>query len=134
MTNAFRFLVVSAVMATAQPSMAMDQSLTGIWKTGTDDAGGYLHVRFHPCGDKTCGDIVEAFDRDDVSQPAYEHLGRKILWDVETTQSGGFVGLVWAPDTEKTYRAKISFKGDVLKVSGCVAGGLFCRSQNWSPK
>ena len=134
MTNALRFLVVSTVFAAAQPALAMDQDLAGIWKTGTDEAGGYLHVRIQPCGDKICGDIVDAFNEQDESQPDYEHLGRKILWDVVTAKSGGFAGLIWAPDTEKTYRAKISRNGDFLKVSGCVAGGLFCRSQNWSPK
>ena len=41
-------------------------------------------------------------------------------------------GTIWAPDRDKTYRAKMEMlSADQMKVSGCVAGGLICRGQTW---
>lgn len=123
-----------ALAAFAMPgvSAATAQALDGVWKTGTDAEGGYLHVRLHPCGAQFCGDIVSAFEAGGIARPDYEHMGRNILWDIVPNDRGGFAGMVWAPDTEKTYKAKLEFKSMNLEVSGCVVGGLICRSQLWT--
>ena len=39
-------------------------------------------------------------------------------------------GKIWAPDTDKTYRSKMTLSGNALKVSGCV--GPICRGQTWT--
>ena len=41
-------------------------------------------------------------------------------------------GTITDPQAGRTYRAKMALAGDALKVSGCVAGGLLCRSQTWA--
>ena len=41
-------------------------------------------------------------------------------------------GKVWAPDRDKTYKAKMVLDGNALGVSGCVLGGAVCRESMWS--
>ncbi|TIU33013.1 MAG: DUF2147 domain-containing protein, partial [Mesorhizobium sp.] len=35
------------------------------------------------------------------------------------------------PETDKTYSGKATISGASLKMSGCVLGGLICKSQTW---
>ena len=35
------------------------------------------------------------------------------------------------PAKDKTYSGSATLSGNSLKMSGCVLGGLICRSQNW---
>lgn len=125
-------VVLSLLLVAAWSPPVSAQSLTGVWKTGTDTEGGYLLVAFEPCDGGTCGRITSAFDKAGTPQPDYEHIDRKIIWDIAARDTDMFDAVVWAPDTEKTYQAKLEFKKLNLKVSGCVLGGLVCRSQLWS--
>ena len=113
-------------------SAAHAQDVNGIWQTEPGDTGGFLHVTIAPCGDKTCGTIRTAFDGNQAVVTDYEHLGKPIIWDMTSNGNGAWSsGKIWAPDRDKTYRSKMALSGNALKVSGCVAGGLICRSQNW---
>ena len=42
-----------------------------------------------------------------------------------------YSGNITDPETDKTYSGKGALSGNSLKMSGCVFGGLICRSQNW---
>jgi uncharacterized protein (DUF2147 family) len=42
-------------------------------------------------------------------------------------------GTVWAPDDDRTYRARMRREGSGLVVEGCVLGGAICRGQTWTP-
>jgi uncharacterized protein (DUF2147 family) len=45
---------------------------------------------------------------------------------------GNYAGKVWRPSNDKIYIGKIALKGNTLKLSGCIAGGLLCSKQTWS--
>lgn len=42
-----------------------------------------------------------------------------------------YTGQITDPASDKTYNGKAAVNGNNLKMSGCVLGGLVCRSQNW---
>jgi uncharacterized protein (DUF2147 family) len=42
-----------------------------------------------------------------------------------------YTGTITDPETDKTYSGKASVSGSALKMSGCVLGGLICKSQTW---
>ena len=42
-----------------------------------------------------------------------------------------YAGTITDPETDKTYSGKASVSGSALKMSGCVLGGLICKSQTW---
>jgi len=121
------------VAALALPGLANAAPLTGQYQTAPGTTGGFLHVEMGPCSDNpalTCGTILRAFSADGSPDPAYEHLGKPIVWNMADKGNDHWSGgKIWAPDDDKTYNSKMSLNGDVLKVSGCVL--IFCRDMNW---
>ena len=110
-----------------------DQGLAGTWRTAEGDDGGYLHVAIAPCGAAVCGTIAKAFDANGNPSTSYEHLGKRLLWDMKADGGDAYSGgNIWAPDADKTYKSKMSLSGDTLTVKGCVAGGMICRGQDWT--
>ncbi len=45
-----------------------------------------------------------------------------------------YEGKVTDPARQKTYSGKATITGDVMKMSGCVLGGLICRARVWNRK
>ncbi len=123
-------LVSAFIFAMAAPAMA--DPAAGMWQTKADDNGNFGHVQIAPCGAKICGVLVKSFDA--AGKPlASENIGRKIIWNMEPQGDGNYTkGRVWAPDRDKTYRAKMTLSGNDLAVSGCVLGGLICRASDWT--
>lgn len=117
-------LILSAGTCLADP-------VEGVWKTQPGDTGGYLHVTVSKCGEAICGTITQAYKQGGAVSNGYEHLGKRMLWDMQAKGDGAYAGgKIWAPDRNKTYKSKMSLSGNSLKVSGCVA--VICRSQNWT--
>ena len=42
-----------------------------------------------------------------------------------------YTGNITDPANDKTYSGKATLSGASLKMSGCVLGGLICKSQTW---
>lgn len=123
-----KFKILAALIFAGNAAFAQD--LTGIWQTEAGETGGFLHVSIAPCGDKVCGSINRAFDKDLQVISDYPHAGKPIIWDMSSSGDGSWSGgKIWAPDTDKTYKSKMEMVGDNLKVSGCVL--VICRSQVW---
>lgn len=125
--------ITALTLAILLAGMAQADPAEGVWKTAEGEEGGYLHVAIAPCGAALCGTIAAAFGDDGSPSPDYEHLGRRLLWDMQAEGGGAYGdGKVWAPDTGKTYRSKMPLNGAALTVKGCVVGGLICRGQDWA--
>lgn len=126
-----KHLVLAAAMGLAATT-AMADPAAGTWQTEAGDTGGYLHVKISTCGAALCGTIAKAFAADGASSADYEHLGRKMIWDMNADGGGAYSGgKIWAADKNKTYASKMSLSGNSLEVKGCVAGGAICRGQTW---
>ncbi|MDH5453678.1 MAG: DUF2147 domain-containing protein [Paracoccaceae bacterium] len=123
-------LIAAAVFFAAGSAMA--DPVEGLWKTKPDDNGNFGHVQIASCGAKICGVLVKAFDSSGVETPS-DNIGKQIVWDMSSTGDGAYSGgKVWAPDRNKTYKAKMQLSGDMLAVSGCVLGGAICRASDWN--
>ncbi|MHA6263876.1 DUF2147 domain-containing protein [Arenibacterium sp. CAU 1754] len=126
-------LMIGAVLAMGLAGAAQADPVAGTWKTAPGDTGGYLHVAIAPCGKAICGTIKAAFDKAGKNSGDYEHLGKKLIWNMGADGNGSYSGgKIWAPDTDKTYTSKMALKGNKLVVKGCVAGGMICRGQDWT--
>ncbi len=101
----------------------------GMWKTQPDE-GAYAYVRMLPCGDKICGVIERTFD----SGGEYEspNKGKTLVINMVPQGGGSYEGRVWRPANDKIYLGKMKLNGNRLDLSGCVAGGLFCKTQTWA--
>ncbi len=107
-----------------------DTGAIGTWKTESSDKG-YLHVEIAECEDKLCGTIKQQFDLQDQPNAEYEHIGKEMVWNMKSkTDTSWSGGNIWDPSKDKTYKSKMSVKGDTLSVSGCIA--FICRSQAWT--
>ncbi|WP_299349680.1 DUF2147 domain-containing protein [uncultured Shimia sp.] len=124
-------LVMATAFAVLGTSVMADPA-AGLWKTEPGETGGYLHVQIAPCGAALCGTIAAAYDETGAKSPDYEHMGKKLLWDMNADGGGKYSGgQIWAPDTDKTYKSKMSLSGSTLSVRGYVGVSAFGRSQDW---
>jgi uncharacterized protein (DUF2147 family) len=114
-------LLLAPVAATAQP--------VGLWKTEPSDKGAYLYVNIKQCNansDRLCGWITKA-----VNATRTDLVGKVMLKNMRPKGDNRWSkGTIWAPDDDKTYKAKMELDGDVLEVKGCVV--IFCRGQEWT--
>jgi uncharacterized protein (DUF2147 family) len=131
-------IAVLAIFA-AVPTFAADP--TGIWL----NPKGNLRVRVAPCGAPMCGTIVWMKEPNDPTtgeaktdrnnpDPAKRTrplVGVDMLLGMKPSETPGhWAGQVYAPGSGKTYDANMSLESvNVLKIEGCMVGGLFCRAQ-----
>jgi uncharacterized protein (DUF2147 family) len=56
-----------------------------------------------------------------------------VLIDMKPTKKDRWEGQTYNPKSGNTYSSNMTLKsGDVLRVEGCVLGGLFCGGQTWT--
>ncbi len=127
MTRLARPAALAAVMI-ATATLALADPVEGLWQTQEDD-GAYAHVQIAPCGANFCGTIVKTFKAG--AEYSSANLGKQLVREMAPKGGGAYEGKVWRPSNNKVYLGKISVKGDMMKLSGCVAGGLICSKQDW---
>ncbi len=59
-----------------------------------------------------------------------KHAG-KTIGSLKAAGDGKYAGSITDPAMDKTYSGKASISGSTMKMSGCVLGGLICKSQTW---
>ena len=123
--------ITALTSATLLASAAAFADPSGTWQSEEGNDGGYIHVTIGLCGDDSgdyCGTIVDVFENDNTTI-----VGEPIITSMEDRGNGNYRGgRIWAPDEDKWYTSKMKLDGDTLTVSGCVAGGLICRGQDWT--
>jgi uncharacterized protein (DUF2147 family) len=67
----------------------------------------------------------------DASLRTRSLVGIHMISDIQPS-GDGFSGQLYNYKDGKTYSGKMSFQGQAMKLSGCVFGGLICRSQTWA--
>lgn len=129
--------VLTGVMLSA--TTAYGEEAKGLWRSATNDNGGYIHVDIGPCAADAgllCGKIIEAFNEDPArlnKKRRDEIVGKLIIENMESDGAAAWSGgTIWAPDDDETYSSEMELRGDILEVSGCVLGGLICRGQDWT--
>ena len=123
-----RPVILAAALALAGTAAAADP-IEGLWQTQPDE-GSFAHVTIAPCGAAFCGTISRTFkDKAEYDSP---NRGRQIVIDMAPQGGGNYAGKVWRPSNDKIYTGKANVAGDRMSLSGCVAGGLICKSQTWA--
>lgn len=108
-------LAAAALLLGAAPAWA--DPIEGDWRT---QSGATAVIA--PCGEGFC-----------ITLKGGPYSGRRI-GSFQSTGGGRYAGEITDPEKEKTYSGKGVLSGSTLKLSGCVLGGLICRSQNWTKK
>ncbi|MCA0016443.1 DUF2147 domain-containing protein [Mesorhizobium sp. B292B1B] len=55
----------------------------------------------------------------------------KTIGSLKASGDNKYTGSITDPANDKTYSGKATLSGTSLKMSGCVLGGLICKSQTW---
>jgi uncharacterized protein (DUF2147 family) len=120
----FKLMMAGAGLTLAASVMpALAQDVTGTWLRDT----GASRVRFAKCGEAMCGTLAWLKD---TSGPA--KVGQRIFHDMKPSGPGKWSGSAFNPEDGKTYSGTMTLAGDSLTTSGCVMGGMICRSVKWS--
>ncbi|WP_265499625.1 DUF2147 domain-containing protein [Paracoccus beibuensis] len=122
-----RQTILAAAMTLLAGAAAADP-IEGVWQTQPDE-GAFAHVTIAPCGTAFCGTISQTFKDEAPFQSP--NIGRQIVIDMAPRGEGAYAGQVWRPANDKIYAGKAELAGNRMSLSGCVAGGLLCKSQTW---
>ena len=121
-------LTILAAALTLLGGAAAADPIEGVWQTQPDE-GSFAHVTIAPCGGAFCGMISQTFK--DGAAYQSPNIGRQIVIDMTPRGNGAYAGRVWRPANDKVYSGKAEVAGAQMSLSGCVAGGLICKSQTW---
>ena len=106
-------LVLSALLAA--PAVVAADPIVGSWRT---EAGTTAAIA--QCGGAFC-----------ITLRSGQHAGKRI-GNVSPAGAGRYSGTILDPASDKSYSGSATLSGASLRLSGCVLGGLICRSQTWS--
>lgn len=102
-------------------------------------ADGSAQIRMEPCGNALWGVISWARDpgfdsqNPDPAKRSRSIIGVPILRNMKQVSQNKWEGEVYNAKNGKMYSANIVLvSDDVLKIEGCVLGGLFCGGENWT--
>lgn len=123
-------LVALAAALTLIAGQAAAASVEGVWRTAPRDNGAYIDIEIRPCAGEPanlCGIVVAAYNG---AHP--DVVGKPIIHDMAPAGPNRWAdGEIVRPRRGTKYSSKMALRGNVLQVSGCVVGGLICRSQDW---
>ncbi len=112
------FAIAAAILASL--SAAAFASPAGDWRI----ADGTANVEICACGSNYCGFVSWAKDS--------KMVGKPVLISMKPNGNSWSGSIVNARDGQK-YVGRISLRGEqVLKIEGCVLGGMICGGQQWS--
>jgi uncharacterized protein (DUF2147 family) len=114
-------LALSAFLLTTSASFADD--IFGTWLRDN----GALQVKFEPCGDAICGNVVWIKPGSDSKAK----VGQRLFFEMRPNGVNSWTGKAASPDSGSVYSGKMSIEGSGLNTSGCMVGGLICKSVNW---
>ncbi len=114
------FLAMAA-LASAQAA-APPQEAEGVWLR--EDGGS--KIRIAPCGAALCGDVIWL-----KSPRAKAHVGQQVFFDMVRADQNSWTGHAVNPEDGKTYSGRMVVSGKKLRTSGCVFGGLICKTVYW---
>jgi uncharacterized protein (DUF2147 family) len=114
-------LTLTVFLLTTSASLA--DNVLGTWSRDN----GAVRVKFDTCGDAICGNI--AWLRPGADTKA--KIGQRLFFDMRPDGANSWTGKAVNPDSGSIYSGKMSVEGSTLSTSGCIVGGLVCKSANW---
>ncbi len=113
MKNGLKMAVATALLSTSMVGISFAaEPIVGTWKRDN----GTL-IKYSGKGSTFCGKVLNG-----------KYKGKSI--GCMSGKGGKYRGKVIVLDENKTYKGKASVSGKTLKLAGCVAGGLICKSAN----
>ena len=114
-SSLLKLSALGLLLASVSPSYAAEP-IEGLWRTQSGET-----AKIAPCAAGFCITVLTGPNK-----------GKEIG---QMAGSGtSYKGSVLKPDENKTYKGKADINGNTLALSGCVMGGLICKTQDWTRK
>jgi len=124
-----------AVLVACSCGPALAAEPVGEWLVANGDA----RIRIEPCPNGLWGVISWTrepgtdHENPDPAKRDRSMVGVPILRAMKPVRPNRWEGEVYNAQNGKMYSANISLlSDDVLKIQGCVLGGIFCGGENWT--
>jgi uncharacterized protein (DUF2147 family) len=98
------------------------EDLQGVWTR--DD--GAVKIEFSSCGGALCGAVAWL-----KRSAGAAKVGQRVFFDMVRSDQITWTGKAFNPEDGRTYAGKMVLSGKKLKTSGCVMGGLICKTVVW---
>lgn len=115
-------------------TMAAAASPDGKWLTES----GKTQVQIAPCGGNLCGTIIwqktpmKDKKNPDAAKRNRDLVGTRMLYGLAPNGDNAWKGKLYNFENGKTYTGKMELTdANTLKLSGCIMGGVICKSQTW---
>lgn len=123
------FPAVFALTLTAAAPPTVDPR--GDWRNTRDT----VHMRVAACGEALCATVIWASDKakaDARKGSGQDLVGSRLLSDLRRHANGRWKGKAYVPDIDvRASAVMVPVKPNLLRVSGCILGGLICRTAHW---
>jgi uncharacterized protein (DUF2147 family) len=98
------------------------EDVQGVWTR--DD--GAVKIEFSSCGQAVCGAVAWLKQAEGPTK-----IGQRVFFDMVRSDQITWLGKAFNPEDGRTYTGKMVLSGKKLKTSGCVLGGLICKTVVW---
>ena len=115
--------LTALLSASALPAVASPNDIFGTWLRGD----GAARVKMAACGDAICATNV--WIKDPAGQK--EKVGDKLIFKI-APKGDGWSGSGYDPQRDLNLSATLKAAGDSMTTTGCVLGGMICRSTQWA--
>jgi uncharacterized protein (DUF2147 family) len=129
---ALALAMTAPLPASAQPVSSVPQlPAQGTWVNPYNS----VKVETGDCGDNLCGWVVWATP--EAEQEARDGgvqklVSTELLQNYRQIGANRWQGRVFVPDMGRSFASTITLEDPgTLKISGCILGGLICKSQLW---
>lgn len=127
--------LAAALLATAAPSGAATATPPGAVLGRWINPHGSVAVETRMCGTALCGRVVWASPealKDAADAGVSPLVGTELLRDYAPSGTGRWQGHVYVPDMGRSFQSTLAAQDRAtLRISGCILGGLICKSQLW---
>jgi uncharacterized protein (DUF2147 family) len=102
---------------------AAEPDINGQW--ARED--GIARVKIAPCGENLCATNIWVNDPSKA-----EAVGDRLVMTVKADSSSKLTGTAFDPKRDLNYSMTIKVSPSSLVTTGCIVGGLICKTVNWS--
>ena len=129
------FLALAAnIPAVVQGQPTPEKTSANVYGTWVNPHG-TLRVQADTCGNLLCGRVVaaSAYQQESAQKAGVTNLlGKNLLEDFKQTSPTSWEGRVFVPERGGSYFSRIKQLGvNELRISGCILGGMICKSEIW---
>lgn len=116
-------ILAGCALALVTATAHAEPNASGVWARGDGNA----RVKIAPCGGKVCATNLWIKDTSKG-----ENVGDQLVMDVKASGANTLKGSAYDVKRKRSYSISMKVSGARLTTRGCIAGGILCKSVNWS--